>query len=129
MKNRLIKYVAVAAFMVCGIALANELPVFFKTLNITTQVDLPITSTTGKPIYLTEVSVRYTAPIATNGFSVSLIRSGVTYNLMSTGTQSNIIDVAWYVPGKVFLYEGDVLRFKNDISNAGKVIISAERSE
>jgi hypothetical protein len=72
-----------------------------------------------KPIYLT--SVLMSLPVGgTNTFTVSCIRGSVT-NVLMTVTATNMTDVVWFVPSRVYFTSGDNIVFSNTKTNAGTV--------
>jgi len=124
MKKWLVTFLAVLSIAVMSVFAADEF-VLRRTVPIAGSVRIPIRGSSVTPVYMTSVLLSFDA-VTTNTFTVSYVRDTVD-NILMSWTSTNITDVAWYVPARVYLLSGDVLVFSNSSVVAGDITYNLEQ--
>lgn len=113
---------AVIGLLVMTAVLADEY-VSTKPVAITKSTNI-VVSATAKPFYLTSVLLSMPSG-GSNTFSVALKRGSIT-NVLMTVSATNMTDMVWYVPSRVYVIAGDELCFSNTSTSAGAIIYNSE---
>ena len=123
--SRIKSFVLAAVITAVGLtAIAADNFIYKQPVPITGKVSLSATNITTKPFYLTSVLLNMPQG-GSNTFTVSYIRATIT-NTMLNVSATNMTDLIWFVPSRVYLRLGDTLVFSNTSLNAGTLTLNAE---
>jgi hypothetical protein len=116
----------ICAITLIGIltGLASDRPIITEPRVFTSSLTLPVTDISPEAFYLTSVMLTFPSPVAANTFSITWIKNGIRYPLLSV-TASNFTSLTWYVPGRIWINAGTMV-FSNSVATSARVYISRE---